>query len=99
MPTNFHSTTLQSSSTRPSSARGDLRCTLSLFLSFSILSSLYSLFFALYLFHTECTLGQVHLKVELPDLLGRRDILRIHTRAMRRSGALAADAAELVEAS
>ena len=33
----------------------------------------------------------------LPDLLGRRDILRIHTRAMRENGALAPDAAAWIE--
>ena len=30
---------------------------------------------------------EVQLQVTLPDLLGRRDILRIHTRAMRENGA------------
>jgi hypothetical protein len=39
----------------------------------------------------------VQLQVTLPDLLGRRDILRIHTRAMRQNGALAPDAAAWIE--
>ena len=36
---------------------------------------------------------EVHLEVALPDAVGRRDILSIHTRAMRANGALAADGA------
>ena len=40
---------------------------------------------------------EVQLQVTLPDLLGRRDILRIHTRAMRENGALAPDAAAWIE--
>ena len=36
---------------------------------------------------------EVHLEVALPDAAGRRDILSIHTRAMRANGALAADGA------
>eukprot|EP00978_Attheya_sp_CCMP212_P034345 scaffold143509_cov51-Attheya_sp.AAC.1 len=40
---------------------------------------------------------EVHLRVELPDLLGRRDILRIHTRRMRQAGAMSKDACDLVE--
>jgi hypothetical protein len=40
---------------------------------------------------------EVHLRIELPDLLGRRDILRIHTRRMRDAGALSAEAVAMVE--
>ena len=40
---------------------------------------------------------EVQLQVTLPDMLGRRDILRIHTRAMRQNGALAPDAAAWIE--
>jgi len=40
---------------------------------------------------------EVQLQVSLPDLVGRRDILRIHTRAMRQNGALADDAAAWIE--
>lgn len=40
---------------------------------------------------------EVQLRVELPDLLGRRDILRIHTRQMRETGALTHDALDLLE--
>ena len=40
---------------------------------------------------------EVHLRVERPDILGRRDILRIHTRSMKANGALAADAQALIE--
>ena len=36
---------------------------------------------------------EVKLEVSLPDVSGRRDILRIHTRAMRANGALGEDAA------
>ena len=41
---------------------------------------------------------EVQLKVELPDAEGRRDILRIHTRAMRQNGALSAAAAAAIDA-
>ena len=41
--------------------------------------------------------NQVHLEVSLPDEPGRRDILRIHTRAMRANGMLSADAEALIE--
>ena len=40
---------------------------------------------------------EVQLRVELPDLLGRRDILRIHTRRMRESGGLSQSAIDLLE--
>lgn len=40
---------------------------------------------------------EVQLRVELPDLLGRRDILGIHTRQMRDAGALRDDAVRLLE--
>ena len=40
---------------------------------------------------------EVQLRVELPDLLGRRDILRIHTRRMREAGGLSAEAQSLIE--
>lgn len=40
---------------------------------------------------------EVQLRVELPDLLGRRDILRIHTRQMQEAGALGQDAIEFLE--
>ena len=40
---------------------------------------------------------EVHLRVERPDILGRRDILRIHARSMKANGALAADAQALIE--
>lgn len=40
---------------------------------------------------------EVHLKVELPDLKGRRDILRIHTREMKSQGGLHPDARALIE--
>jgi hypothetical protein len=40
---------------------------------------------------------EVQLRVELPDLLGRRDILRIHTRRMREAGGLSEEAKRLVE--
>jgi len=35
---------------------------------------------------------EVQLRVELPDLLGRRDILKIHTRQMKEAGALSPEA-------
>ena len=41
---------------------------------------------------------EVKLEVGLPDLAGRRDILRIHTRAMRSHGALAEDAMCFIDA-
>ena len=41
---------------------------------------------------------EVKLEVSLPDLVGRRDILRIHTRSMRANGALAEDAACFIDA-
>ncbi|KAJ1627418.1 P-loop containing nucleoside triphosphate hydrolase protein, partial [Pavlovales sp. CCMP2436] len=40
---------------------------------------------------------EVQLKVSLPDAIGRREILRIHTRAMRENGALADDARALID--
>lgn len=40
---------------------------------------------------------EVQLRVELPDLSGRRDILRIHTRRMREAGALSKDAINMLE--
>lgn len=40
---------------------------------------------------------EVQLRVELPDLSGRRDILRIHTRRMREIGAMSLDAVEWLE--
>ncbi|KAG8469348.1 hypothetical protein KFE25_007866 [Diacronema lutheri] len=40
---------------------------------------------------------EVQLDVALPDGAGRRDILRIHTRAMRQNGALAPDACALID--
>lgn len=40
---------------------------------------------------------EVQLRVELPDLLGRRDILRIHTRRMRNDGGLSNRAIEMLE--
>ena len=40
---------------------------------------------------------EVQLRVELPDRLGRRDILRIHTRQMKETGALGKDAIEFIE--
>lgn len=40
---------------------------------------------------------EVHLRVELPDLLGRRDILRIHTKRMREAGGMSAAAVDLLE--
>jgi ATP-dependent 26S proteasome regulatory subunit len=40
---------------------------------------------------------EVHLRIELPDLLGRRDILRIHTRQMRSAGGLSDKAIALLE--
>jgi len=40
---------------------------------------------------------EVQLRVELPDLLGRRDILRIHTRQMRESDGLSKEAMLLIE--
>ena len=40
---------------------------------------------------------EVQLRVELPDLLGRRDILRIHTRRMTEAGGLNAEAKEALE--
>ena len=40
---------------------------------------------------------EVQLRIELPDLLGRRDILRIHTRQMKASGGLSEDAVALIE--
>jgi vesicle-fusing ATPase len=41
---------------------------------------------------------EVKLAVALPDRAGRREILRIHTRAMRENGALADDARALIDA-
>ena len=41
---------------------------------------------------------EVKLEVSLPDLAGRRDILRIHTRAMRENGALSEDAECYIDA-
>lgn len=40
---------------------------------------------------------EVQLRVELPDRIGRRDILRIHTRKMKEEGALAPAALALLE--
>jgi vesicle-fusing ATPase len=40
---------------------------------------------------------EVKLRVELPDLKGRRDILRIHTRQMKEAGGLSRDAEHLIE--
>ena len=40
---------------------------------------------------------EVQLRVELPDLIGRRDILRIHTRQMKEAGGLNADAIRILE--
>jgi vesicle-fusing ATPase len=40
---------------------------------------------------------EVQLRVELPDLSGRRDILRIHTRRMREAGGLSSRAVEWME--
>lgn len=40
---------------------------------------------------------EVQLRVELPDLKGRRDILRIHTRQMKQSGGLSKAAEDLLE--
>jgi SpoVK/Ycf46/Vps4 family AAA+-type ATPase len=40
---------------------------------------------------------EVHLRVELPDLLGRRDILRIHTKRMREAGGMSTAAVDLLE--
>ena len=40
---------------------------------------------------------EVQLRVELPDISGRRDILRIHTRQMREAGALSKDAIDMLE--
>ena len=40
---------------------------------------------------------EVQLRVELPDLRGRRDILRIHTRRMREAGGLTEKAVSFVE--
>jgi vesicle-fusing ATPase len=40
---------------------------------------------------------EVRLRIELPDLLGRRDILRIHTRQMRLAGGLSDKAIALLE--
>ncbi len=40
---------------------------------------------------------EVQLRVELPDLAGRRDILRIHTRRMYEAGGLSPDAKRLLE--
>lgn len=40
---------------------------------------------------------EVQLRVELPDLYGRRDILRIHTRQMREAGAIRDDAVSVLE--
>mmetsp|Transcript_29296 Transcript_29296/g.69742 ORF Transcript_29296/g.69742 Transcript_29296/m.69742 type:complete len:905 (+) Transcript_29296:90-2804(+) len=40
---------------------------------------------------------EVQLRIELPDRLGRRDILRIHTRKMREDCALGEDAIEFIE--
>ena len=41
---------------------------------------------------------EVKLEVSLPDVQGRRDILRIHTRAMRANGALSEDAECYIDA-
>ena len=40
---------------------------------------------------------EVQLRVELPDLIGRRDILRIHTRRMKSAGGLSEDAIAFLE--
>jgi vesicle-fusing ATPase len=40
---------------------------------------------------------EVQLRVELPDLLGRRAILRIHTRRMKEAGGLSEAATEILE--
>lgn len=40
---------------------------------------------------------EVQLRVELPDLLGRRDILRIHTRRMREAGGVSPSVVDLLE--
>lgn len=40
---------------------------------------------------------EVQLRVELPDLEGRRDILQIHTRKMRQQGAMSAPAIAAIE--
>ena len=40
---------------------------------------------------------EVQLKVELPDLKGRRDILRIHTRKMKEAGGLSPEAIVMLE--
>ena len=40
---------------------------------------------------------EVQLRVELPDLIGRRDILNIHTRQMRSQGALSSAAIAFIE--
>lgn len=40
---------------------------------------------------------EVQLRVELPDLVGRRDILRIHTRRMREAGGMISTAVEWIE--
>jgi vesicle-fusing ATPase len=40
---------------------------------------------------------EVQLRVELPDLLGRRDILRIHTRRMIEAGGMSPEAVEWIE--
>ena len=40
---------------------------------------------------------EVQLRVELPDLIGRRDILRIHTRRMREAGGMSQTVVNLIE--
>jgi vesicle-fusing ATPase len=40
---------------------------------------------------------EVQLRVELPDRVGRRDILRIHTRQMKEQNALSQDAIDIIE--
>ncbi|KAJ8600570.1 hypothetical protein CTAYLR_008178 [Chrysophaeum taylorii] len=40
---------------------------------------------------------EVHVTIDRPDRAGRRDILRIHTRAMRENGALAPEAAAAID--
>jgi SpoVK/Ycf46/Vps4 family AAA+-type ATPase len=40
---------------------------------------------------------EVHLRIELPDLTGRRDILRIHTRQMNEAGGLSQGAIDVLE--
>jgi SpoVK/Ycf46/Vps4 family AAA+-type ATPase len=40
---------------------------------------------------------EVQLRVELPDLVGRRDILRIHTRRMREAGGMSPSVVDLIE--